>query len=70
MYADACALLLAFCLLRQRALGAFLEGVRLVKFNAWECEIERAVKAARASELASIRSSSLTMAGNRCSGRA
>jgi ATP-binding cassette subfamily C (CFTR/MRP) protein 1 len=50
---------------RQRALGAFIQGVRLVKFNAWERDVAHAVDEAREQELSRIRASSMLMAGNR-----
>ena len=46
-------------------MGAFLEGVRVVKLSAWEPEVHMAVQRARTKELAFIRMSSFFMAGNR-----
>ena len=40
---------------RQRIMGALLQGVRVVKLNAWEHEVRAAVQAARTQELSFIR---------------
>jgi len=50
---------------RQGIMGAFLEGVRVVKLSAWEPEILRTVARTRCQELALIRTYAIAMAGNR-----